>query len=108
LAPAYMANLLLGIVLMFSPQESSTAVWTQLLTVYSLLISGIIAIGEGSLSRFHSGMTIFLVMSPLVGTPSLHFLLNVNCHIVLSPGCLRHPRFLRAPPSSRHHPVKAP
>ncbi|KAJ7913247.1 hypothetical protein B0H13DRAFT_1874066 [Mycena leptocephala] len=62
---AYMANLLLGIVLMFSPQESSTAVWTQLLTVYSLLISGIIAIGEGSLSRFHSGMTIFLVMSPL-------------------------------------------
>jgi hypothetical protein len=61
-----MANLLLGIVLMYSPEESSTAVWTQLLTVYSLLISGIIAIGSNNLSRFHSGMTIILVMSPLV------------------------------------------
>ncbi|KAF7341092.1 hypothetical protein MVEN_01843400 [Mycena venus] len=62
---AYMANLLLGIVLMYSPEESATAVWTQVLTVYSLLISGIIAIGNANLSRFHSGMTIFLVMSPL-------------------------------------------
>ncbi|KAJ7068780.1 hypothetical protein C8F01DRAFT_979160, partial [Mycena amicta] len=62
---AYMANLLLGIVLMYHPDESSTAVWTQILTVYSLLISGIIAIANGGLSRFHSGMTIFLVMSPL-------------------------------------------
>ncbi|KAJ7268086.1 hypothetical protein B0H12DRAFT_1097024 [Mycena haematopus] len=62
---AYLANLLLGIVLMYSPEESATAVWTQLLTVYSLLVSGLIAIGDSSLSRFHSGMTIFLVMSPL-------------------------------------------
>ncbi|KAF8205484.1 hypothetical protein K438DRAFT_1963926 [Mycena galopus ATCC 62051] len=61
----YLANLLLGIVLMYSPAESATAVWTQLLTVYSLLVSGIIAIGSHSLSRFHTGMTVFLVMSPL-------------------------------------------
>ncbi|KAJ7143949.1 hypothetical protein C8R44DRAFT_724947 [Mycena epipterygia] len=47
--------------------ESSTAIWTQLLMVYSLLISGIIAIGHSDLSRFHSGMTVFLVISPLLG-----------------------------------------
>ncbi|KAJ7307964.1 hypothetical protein DFH08DRAFT_1051250 [Mycena albidolilacea] len=73
---AYMANLLLGIVLMYSPAESSTAVWTQLLTVYSLLISGLIAIGQGSLSRFHSGMTIFLVMSPLSTTLVVYAILG--------------------------------
>jgi hypothetical protein len=80
-----MANLLLGIVLMYSPAESSTAVWTQLLTVYSLLISGLIAIGQGSLSRFHSGMTIFLVMSPLVrpfGSPC-RFSLRRSSNLIL-------------------------
>ncbi|KAJ6462426.1 hypothetical protein C8R45DRAFT_525680 [Mycena sanguinolenta] len=61
----YLANFLLGIVLMYSPDDAATAVWAQLLTVYSLLVSGLIAIGNGSLSRFHSEMTIFLVMSPL-------------------------------------------
>lgn len=70
---AYMANLLLGIVLMYHPEESATAVWTQLLTVYSLLISGLIAIGAASLSRFHSEMTIFLVMSPLVRARRLQY-----------------------------------
>ncbi|KAJ7660595.1 hypothetical protein B0H17DRAFT_1094972 [Mycena rosella] len=65
---AYMANLLLGIVLMYSPKEASAAVGTQLLTVYSLLVSGIIAIGDGDLLRFHADMTVFLVMSPLSST----------------------------------------
>ncbi|KAJ7475047.1 hypothetical protein FB451DRAFT_1558217 [Mycena latifolia] len=73
---AYMANLLLGIVLMYSPAESSTAVWTQLLTVYSLLISAIIAIGNGDMSRFHSGMTTFLVMSPLSSTLVVYAILG--------------------------------
>ncbi|KAF8193247.1 hypothetical protein K438DRAFT_1969727 [Mycena galopus ATCC 62051] len=63
--PAYLTNLLLGIVIMYDPQEASAAVWTQLLTVYSLLISAFIAILTKSLSRFHAGMTIFLVLSPL-------------------------------------------
>ncbi|KAJ6501869.1 hypothetical protein C8R45DRAFT_1209547 [Mycena sanguinolenta] len=61
----YLANFLLGIILMYSPEDAETSVWAQLLTVYSLLVSGFIAIGNGSLSRFHSEMTIFLVMSPL-------------------------------------------
>ncbi|KAJ6587487.1 hypothetical protein DFH09DRAFT_976835 [Mycena vulgaris] len=73
---AYMANLLLGIVLMYSPAESSTAVWTQLLTVYSLLISAIITIGDGNMSRFHSGMTVFLVMSPLSSTLVVYAILG--------------------------------
>ncbi|KAJ7651448.1 hypothetical protein B0H17DRAFT_1102149 [Mycena rosella] len=62
---AYMANVLFGIVLMYSPKEASTAVGTQLLTVYFLLVSGIIAIGDGDLLRSHAAMTVFLVMSPL-------------------------------------------
>ncbi|KAJ7095992.1 hypothetical protein C8R43DRAFT_1244471 [Mycena crocata] len=62
---AYLANLLLGIIVMYNPKASTEGVWTQLVTVYSLLISGIIAISTQNLSRFHSGMTVFLVMSPL-------------------------------------------
>ncbi|KAJ6587493.1 hypothetical protein DFH09DRAFT_1141209 [Mycena vulgaris] len=73
---AYMANLLLGIVLMYSPAESSTAVWTQLLTVYSLLISAIIAIANTNMSRFHSEMTVFLVMSPLSSTLVVYAILG--------------------------------
>ncbi|KAF7333111.1 hypothetical protein MVEN_02376500 [Mycena venus] len=65
---AYLANLLLGIVVMYDPEEASGAVWAQLLTVYSLLISAIIAIYTKGLSRFHSGMTVFLVLSPLSAT----------------------------------------
>ncbi|KAJ7916163.1 hypothetical protein B0H13DRAFT_2323652 [Mycena leptocephala] len=57
-------------------KEASTSVWTQLLTVYSLLISGVIAIGQASMSRFHSGMTIFLVMSPLSSTLVVYAILG--------------------------------
>ncbi|KAF7368494.1 hypothetical protein MVEN_00172600 [Mycena venus] len=64
----YLANLLLGIIIMYSPEYASEGVWTQLLTVYSLLISGFIAIGSRSLSRFHGGQTVFLIMSPLSAT----------------------------------------
>ncbi|KAJ6540574.1 hypothetical protein B0H19DRAFT_1269137 [Mycena capillaripes] len=62
---AYLANLLLGIIVMYDSKKASQAVWTQLVTVYSLLISACIAIGTNSLSRFHSEMTVLLVMSPL-------------------------------------------
>ncbi|KAF7368488.1 hypothetical protein MVEN_00172000 [Mycena venus] len=64
----YLANLLLGIIIMYSPEDASEGVWTQLLTVYSLLISGFIAIGSQNLSRFHAGQTVFLIMSPLSAT----------------------------------------
>ncbi|KAJ6587495.1 hypothetical protein DFH09DRAFT_1307723 [Mycena vulgaris] len=73
---AYTTNLLLGIVLMYSPAESSTAVWTQLLTVYSLLISAIIAIANTNMLRFHSEMTVFLVMSPLSSTLVVYAILG--------------------------------
>ncbi|KAF8145803.1 hypothetical protein K438DRAFT_539295 [Mycena galopus ATCC 62051] len=62
---AYLANFLLGIVIIYDPEHASEGVWAQLLTVYSLIISAIIAIYTKGLSRFHSGMTIFLVLSPL-------------------------------------------
>ncbi|KAJ7289840.1 hypothetical protein C8J57DRAFT_1629076 [Mycena rebaudengoi] len=65
---AYLANLLLGIIVMYDSKEASQAVWTQLVTVYSLLISASIAIGTNGLSRFHSEMTVLLVGSPLSST----------------------------------------
>ncbi|KAJ7663609.1 hypothetical protein B0H17DRAFT_1092543 [Mycena rosella] len=78
---AYMANLLLGIILMYSPKEAATAVWAQLLTVYSLLVSGIIAIGNGDMLRTHAEMTVFLVMSPLSSALVVYAVL----------GCFRRP-----------------
>ncbi|KAJ7448431.1 hypothetical protein B0H11DRAFT_343830 [Mycena galericulata] len=61
----YLGNSLLGIVIIYDPEKASDSVWAQLLTIYSLLISGAIAIGIGGLSHFHSLMTAYLVMSPL-------------------------------------------
>ncbi|KAJ6476400.1 hypothetical protein C8R45DRAFT_1159245 [Mycena sanguinolenta] len=62
---AYLANLLLGIVIMYDPKEASGGVWAQLLTVYSLLTSAMIAIYTKGLTRFHASMTLFLILSPL-------------------------------------------
>ncbi|KAJ7255066.1 hypothetical protein B0H12DRAFT_1114046 [Mycena haematopus] len=73
---AYLANLLLGIVIMYDPEEASSGVWTQLLTVYSLLISAIISIYTKGLTRFHSEMTIFLVLSPLSFTLGIYAILG--------------------------------
>ncbi|KAJ7087982.1 hypothetical protein B0H15DRAFT_295009 [Mycena belliarum] len=74
---AYMANLLLGIVLMFHPAEASTAFWTQLLTVYSLLISGLISIASQGMTRVHSRLLVFLVMSPLSTTIIVYAVLSL-------------------------------
>ncbi|KAJ7248087.1 hypothetical protein C8J57DRAFT_1522644 [Mycena rebaudengoi] len=74
--PAYLANLLLGIIAMYDPEKAGDGVWTQLLTVYSLLISAIIAIYTKGLSRFHSGMTVFLVLSPLSATLAIYAILG--------------------------------
>ncbi|KAF7333637.1 hypothetical protein MSAN_02406700 [Mycena sanguinolenta] len=62
---AYLANLLLGIVIMYDPNKASGGVWAQLLTVYSLLTSAMIAIYTTGLTRFHASMTLLLVLSPL-------------------------------------------
>ncbi|KAJ6562138.1 hypothetical protein B0H19DRAFT_1068815 [Mycena capillaripes] len=59
-----------------TPEEASAGVWTQLLTVYSLLISGVISIRSHTLSRFHAGMTVFLVMSPLSATLVVYAILG--------------------------------
>ncbi|KAF7333638.1 hypothetical protein MSAN_02406800 [Mycena sanguinolenta] len=69
---AYLVNLLLGIVIMYDPKEASGGVWAQLLTVYSLVISAIIAIYTKGLTRFHSAMTVFLVLSPLSFTLGIY------------------------------------
>ncbi|KAK7043342.1 hypothetical protein R3P38DRAFT_3347500 [Favolaschia claudopus] len=74
--PAYLANLLLGIIIIYHPEEAAQGVWTQLLTVYSLLISAVIAVYTKGLTRFHSGMTVFLVLSPLSLTLLVYTLLG--------------------------------
>ncbi|KAF8145834.1 hypothetical protein K438DRAFT_2097132 [Mycena galopus ATCC 62051] len=73
---AYLTNLLLGIVIIYDPEHASDGVWAQLLTVYSLIISAIIAIYTKGLSRFHSGMTVFLVLSPLSFTLGVYAVLG--------------------------------
>ncbi|KAF7373199.1 hypothetical protein MSAN_00528500 [Mycena sanguinolenta] len=73
---AYLANLLLGIIIMYEPKEASDSVWAQLLTVYSLVISAIIAIYTKGLTRFHAGMTVFLVLSPLSFTLMVYAILG--------------------------------
>ncbi|KAF7373205.1 hypothetical protein MSAN_00529100 [Mycena sanguinolenta] len=62
---AYLANLLLWIVIMYDPKKASDGVWAQLLTVYSLLISAVVAIYTTGLTRFHASMALLLVLSPL-------------------------------------------
>ncbi|KAJ6476409.1 hypothetical protein C8R45DRAFT_1009910 [Mycena sanguinolenta] len=73
---AYLANLLLGIVIMYDPKEASGGVWAQLLTGYSLVISAVIAIYTKGLTRFHAGMTVFLVLSPLSCTLGIYTILG--------------------------------
>ncbi|KAK7045282.1 hypothetical protein R3P38DRAFT_2508461 [Favolaschia claudopus] len=63
--PAYLVNLCLGIIFIYHPKQARDGVWTQLLTVYALLISALVAIWSKGLTRFHSQMTVFLVLSPL-------------------------------------------
>ncbi|KAF7373200.1 hypothetical protein MSAN_00528600 [Mycena sanguinolenta] len=73
---AYLASFLLGTIIMFDPKEASDSVYAQLLTVYSLVISAIIAIYTKGLTRFHAGMTVFLVLSPLSFTLGVYAILG--------------------------------
>ncbi|KAJ6453520.1 hypothetical protein C8R45DRAFT_1192711 [Mycena sanguinolenta] len=73
---AYLANLLLGIIIMYDPKEAADTVWAQLVTVYSLVLSAIIAIYTKGLTRFHAGMTVFLVLSPLSFTLAVYAILG--------------------------------
>ncbi|KAF7373214.1 hypothetical protein MSAN_00530000 [Mycena sanguinolenta] len=59
-----------------TPKRLPGGVWAQLLTVYSLLISAIIAIHTKGLTRFHAGMTAFLVLSPLSFTLGIYTILG--------------------------------
>ncbi|KAF8176841.1 hypothetical protein K438DRAFT_1770317 [Mycena galopus ATCC 62051] len=47
--PAYLTNLLLGIVIMYDPQEASAAMWTQLLTIIATGLILFTSISEGKL-----------------------------------------------------------
>ncbi|KAJ6462448.1 hypothetical protein C8R45DRAFT_1108104 [Mycena sanguinolenta] len=91
---AYLTNLLLGIVIMYDPEEASGGVWTQLLTVYSLLISAVIAIYTKGLTRFHAEMTLLLVLSPLSFTLAVYAILGF---------CGRNHRLNSILSSSREH-----
>ncbi|KAJ7909848.1 hypothetical protein B0H13DRAFT_2013617 [Mycena leptocephala] len=94
----YLANLLLGIVVMYDSNHDSgaatAAVWSQLVTVYSLLISAATAIGTHGLSRFHAEMTVFLVMSPLSTTLVTYACLGSRRLHILSSRGKRLPRVL--------------
>lgn len=107
---AYLANLLLGIIVMYDHEQASDAVWTQLLTVYSLLISGGIAILTQGMSRFHSSMTVFLVMSPLVRASSERSISGRTSNpLIVHYACrLRDTWVLRAASPARQDPFQQP
>ncbi|KAI0795476.1 hypothetical protein C8Q75DRAFT_452804 [Abortiporus biennis] len=61
----YVTSFCLSLVIFYSPEEAEAAFWSQLLTVYSLLITCAIAIFQKSLTRFHAIVAVVMAGSPL-------------------------------------------
>ena len=49
----------------YSPRRVQEAFWSQVLTVYSLLITCLISTARGELTRFHALVVLALVLSPI-------------------------------------------
>jgi len=55
----------LAILIFYSPRRVQEAFWSQVLTVYSLLITCLVAIARGDLTRFHALVVLSLIFSPI-------------------------------------------
>lgn len=49
----------------YSPKDAHTALWSQFLTMYSLLLTAWITISQGTISRLYSVLAVVLAGSPL-------------------------------------------
>ena len=55
----------LAVLIFYSPKRVQEAFWSQILTIYSLLLTCLVAIVRGDLTRFHALVVLALVLSPI-------------------------------------------
>lgn len=55
----------LAVLVFYSPKRVHEAFWSQILTIYSLLLTCLISIIRGDLTRFHALVVLALVLSPI-------------------------------------------
>lgn len=61
----YVTTLCIAILVFYSPKRVKEAFWSQILTVYSLLLTCLVTIIRGQLTRFHALVVLALVLSPV-------------------------------------------
>ncbi|TCD68776.1 hypothetical protein EIP91_009789 [Steccherinum ochraceum] len=76
----YVTNFCLSIILFYSPEDAQMAMWSQLLTMFSMLLTVAISITQKSLSRLYSLLAVVISGSPL----SLYLVLYSVISSVLS------------------------
>jgi len=54
-----------AVLIFYSPRRVQEAFWSQILTVYSLLLTCLVAVIRGDLTRFHALVVLALVLSPI-------------------------------------------
>ncbi|KAJ7353538.1 hypothetical protein DFH08DRAFT_857038 [Mycena albidolilacea] len=61
----YFSSLVSAILVLYSPEDVTSAFFAQLLNVYSLIVAAIISIGKHNLTKLHSVIALTLAASPL-------------------------------------------
>ena len=54
-----------AVLIFYSPKRVQEAFWSQILTIYSLLLTCFISTARGDLTRFHALVVLALVLSPI-------------------------------------------
>ena len=54
-----------AVLIFYSPRRVQEAFWSQILTVYSLLLTCLVSVIRGDLTRFHALVVLALVLSPI-------------------------------------------
>ncbi|KAK7683467.1 hypothetical protein QCA50_013301 [Cerrena zonata] len=62
---AYVTNFFLSILIFYAPESAREAFWSQILSIYSLLITVAISIAQASLTQYHAALATVIVGSPL-------------------------------------------
>jgi hypothetical protein len=55
----------LAVLIFYSPKRVQEAFWSQILTIYSLLLTCLVSVIRGDLTRFHALVVLALVLSPI-------------------------------------------
>lgn len=60
-----LTSFVVAVLIFYSPKRVQEAFWSQILTVYSLLLTCFISIAQSNLTRFHALVVLALVLSPI-------------------------------------------